>query len=96
MQADLGDGAGDGLQRLVEPVDVKGRRARRGIRLDSCFQHINIVPAALGPLSMARTPLAGNADPPRGQRPLDVGPQPNYVGDDLDAIAHQLIERTAG
>ena len=23
MQADLGDGAGDGLQRLVEPVDVR-------------------------------------------------------------------------
>jgi 2-haloacid dehalogenase len=24
--------------------------------------------------------------------PLDVGPQPNYVGEDLDAIADQLIE----
>jgi 2-haloacid dehalogenase len=24
--------------------------------------------------------------------PLEVGPQPNYVGDDLDAIAEQLIE----
>ncbi len=30
-----------------------------------------------------------------GNAPLDVGPQPNYVGDDLDAIADQLIERTA-
>jgi 2-haloacid dehalogenase len=27
-----------------------------------------------------------------GNAPLDVGPQPNYVGDDLGAIAHQLIE----
>jgi 2-haloacid dehalogenase len=25
--------------------------------------------------------------------PLDVGPQPNYIGDDLDAIADQLIAR---
>jgi 2-haloacid dehalogenase len=23
--------------------------------------------------------------------PLDVGPQPNYLGDDLDVIADQLI-----
>ena len=44
MQADLGDLPGDGLQRLVEPVDVTGRRARLGISLDSCFQHVNIVP----------------------------------------------------
>ena len=28
-----------------------------------------------------------------GNAPLDVGPQPNYVGKDLDAIADQLIER---
>jgi 2-haloacid dehalogenase len=28
-----------------------------------------------------------------GNAPLDVGPQPDYVGDDLDAIADQLIER---
>jgi 2-haloacid dehalogenase len=25
--------------------------------------------------------------------PLDVGPQPTYIGNDLDAIADQLIER---
>jgi 2-haloacid dehalogenase len=25
--------------------------------------------------------------------PLDIGPQPNYIGNDLDAIADQLIER---
>ncbi|MFI1287530.1 hypothetical protein ACH4VM_03330 [Streptomyces sp. NPDC020792] len=25
--------------------------------------------------------------------PADVGPQPNYVGQDLDAIVDQLIER---
>jgi 2-haloacid dehalogenase len=30
-----------------------------------------------------------------GNAPLDVGPQPNYVGDDLDAIADQLIRRHA-
>ena len=30
-----------------------------------------------------------------GIAPLDVGPQPDYVGSDLDAIADQLIERTA-
>jgi len=48
MQADLGDRSGDGLQRLVEPVDVSRCRARIGIRPDSCFQHVNIVPAALG------------------------------------------------
>jgi 2-haloacid dehalogenase len=30
-----------------------------------------------------------------GNAPLDVGPQPNYVGKDLDAIAGQLIERYA-
>jgi 2-haloacid dehalogenase len=29
----------------------------------------------------------------RGNAPLDVGPQPNYVGDNLEAIADQLIER---
>ena len=46
MQADLGDRPGHRLQRLIEPVDVKSRRARRlRIRLDSCFQHLNIVPA---------------------------------------------------
>ncbi len=28
-----------------------------------------------------------------GNAPLDVGPQPNYVGDDLDAIADQLVEQ---
>jgi 2-haloacid dehalogenase len=28
-----------------------------------------------------------------GNAPLDVGPQPNYVGDNLDAIADQLIDR---
>jgi 2-haloacid dehalogenase len=28
-----------------------------------------------------------------GNAPLDVGPQPNYIGDDLDAVADQLIER---
>jgi 2-haloacid dehalogenase len=28
-----------------------------------------------------------------GNAPLDVGPQPNYIGKDLDAIADQLIER---
>jgi len=28
-----------------------------------------------------------------GNAPLDVGPQPDYIGDDLDAIAGQLIER---
>jgi 2-haloacid dehalogenase len=30
-----------------------------------------------------------------GNAPLDVGPQPNYLGNDLDAIADQLIERYA-
>ena len=30
-----------------------------------------------------------------GNAPLGVGPQPNYVGDDLDAIADQLIARQA-
>jgi 2-haloacid dehalogenase len=28
-----------------------------------------------------------------GNAPLGVGPQPTYIGDDLDAIADQLIER---
>jgi 2-haloacid dehalogenase len=28
-----------------------------------------------------------------GNAPLDVGPQPNYIGKDLDAITDQLIER---
>jgi 2-haloacid dehalogenase len=28
-----------------------------------------------------------------GNAPLDVGPQPNYIGTDLDAVANQLIER---
>ena len=28
-----------------------------------------------------------------GNAPLDVGPQPNYIGDDLNAIADQLIEK---
>ncbi len=30
-----------------------------------------------------------------GNAPLDVGPQPNYIGKDLDAIADQLIQRYA-
>jgi 2-haloacid dehalogenase len=30
-----------------------------------------------------------------GNAPLDVGPQPNYIGDDLNAVADQLIERAA-
>ncbi|HUA49702.1 MAG TPA: haloacid dehalogenase type II [Solirubrobacteraceae bacterium] len=29
----------------------------------------------------------------QGNAPLEVGPQPDYIGDDLDAIADQLIER---
>ncbi|MGH3200627.1 MAG: hypothetical protein ACRDP5_00995 [Streptosporangiaceae bacterium] len=28
-----------------------------------------------------------------GNAPLGVGPQPDYIGQDLDAIADQLIER---
>jgi 2-haloacid dehalogenase len=28
-----------------------------------------------------------------GNAPLDVGPQPNYIGNDLDDVASQLIER---
>jgi len=28
-----------------------------------------------------------------GSAPLDVGPQPDYIGKDLDAVADQLIER---
>jgi 2-haloacid dehalogenase len=28
-----------------------------------------------------------------GNAPLDVGPQPDYIGDDLDVIADQLIAR---
>jgi 2-haloacid dehalogenase len=30
-----------------------------------------------------------------GNAPLDVGPQPDYIGKDLDAVAGQLIERYA-
>src|SRR6185295_17489198 len=30
-----------------------------------------------------------------GNAPLDVGPQPNYIGADLDAIADRLIARYA-
>jgi FMN phosphatase YigB (HAD superfamily) len=30
-----------------------------------------------------------------GNAPLDVGPQPDYIGKDLDEIAGQLIERYA-
>jgi 2-haloacid dehalogenase len=30
-----------------------------------------------------------------GNAPLDVGPQPTYIGDDLDAVAGQLIGRAA-
>jgi 2-haloacid dehalogenase len=31
-----------------------------------------------------------------GNAPLDVGPQPNYIAQDLDVMAGQLIERYAG
>jgi 2-haloacid dehalogenase len=31
----------------------------------------------------------------RDNAPLDVGPQPTYIGRDLDEIADQLIERSA-
>jgi 2-haloacid dehalogenase len=30
-----------------------------------------------------------------GNAPLDVGPQPDYIGKDLDVIADQLTERYA-
>jgi 2-haloacid dehalogenase len=30
-----------------------------------------------------------------GNAPLEVGPQPNYIGKDLDEVADQLIERYA-
>jgi 2-haloacid dehalogenase len=30
-----------------------------------------------------------------GNAPLDVGPQPDYIGKDLDEFADQLIERYA-
>ena len=30
-----------------------------------------------------------------GNAPLDVGPQPDWIGKDLDAVADQLIERYA-
>ena len=30
-----------------------------------------------------------------GNAPLDVGPQPNYIGKGLDVIADQLIEQYA-
>ena len=30
-----------------------------------------------------------------GNAPLDVGPQPDYIGKDLEVIAGQLIERYA-
>ena len=30
-----------------------------------------------------------------GNAPLDVGPQPDYIGKDLDAVADQLIEQFA-
>jgi 2-haloacid dehalogenase len=30
-----------------------------------------------------------------GNAPLEVGPQPNFIGEDLDVIADQLIERYA-
>jgi hypothetical protein len=31
-----------------------------------------------------------------GNAPLDAGPQPTYIGKDLDAIADQLIEHYPG
>src|ERR1700733_14013241 len=31
-----------------------------------------------------------------GNAPLDIGPQPNYIGDDLSAIADQLIAQYSG
>jgi 2-haloacid dehalogenase len=31
-----------------------------------------------------------------GNAPLDVGPQPDYIGNDLNAIADQLLERYGG
>jgi hypothetical protein len=49
----------------------------------------------LGHARRSRGRLAGRTHPSRGQRPLDVGPQPNYIGTDPDVIADQLIERYA-
>ena len=37
--------------------------------------------------------LAGGLILREGNAPLDLGPQPNYVGADLDAIADQLVAR---
>ncbi len=47
----------------------------------------------LGHDRRSRRRLAGWAHLREGNAPLDVGPQPTYIGKDLDAIADQLIGR---
>ncbi len=47
----------------------------------------------LGHARCCRGRLAGSAHPPRGQRATRRRTEPDYIGDDLDAIADQLIER---
>ena len=51
--------------------------------------HVMLVEPAV-PSQRAGRPGSSSA---RATPPLHVGPQPDYIGEDLDAIADQLIER---
>lgn len=51
--------------------------------------HVVLVEPAV-PSQRAGRPGSSSA---RATPPLHVGPQPDYIGEDLDAIADQLIER---
>jgi Protein of unknown function (DUF664) len=74
---DLGVRPAHGARRPAARTD---RRAHRAVDAS----------ANVGQRGPART---GDASLREGNAPLAVGPQPDYVGKDLDAIADQLIER---
>ena len=98
MQAHLGDRPGDGLQRLVEPVDWKRHRARPVVGLDSCFQHVNIVPAevvervdtddvaAAREKWLRRSLERVEARPARGEETAVTGKSRRVSGDDVHGI----------
>src|SRR6185437_13306816 len=68
----------------------------RGVPLDQLIgDRIEVLPDVVRLRADVERGVALAQDEREGNAPLDVGPQPDYIGKDLDAIADQLIERYA-
>jgi 2-haloacid dehalogenase len=74
-------------------LEISGRRASwRSIRADPCLiaSHVREKRAPSRPAGCRPQPVLSLRE---GNAPLDVGPPPNYIGKDRDAIVNQLPER---